>query len=81
MKEAVSKLDESLPEQLLKFVKQTRDRGAGNWLTTLPLVSQGFSLSKSEFRDGLRLRYNIPINDIPSYCVCGDRFKTSHALH
>ena len=59
MKEAVSKLDESLPEQLLKFVKQTRDRGAGNWLTTLPLVSQGFSLSKSEFRDGLRLRYNI----------------------
>ena len=80
MKEAVSKLDESLPEQLLKFVKQTRDRGAGNWLTTLPLVSQGFSLSKSEFRDGLRLRYNIPINDIPSYCVCGDRFNTSHAL-
>ena len=80
LKETLRQLDESLPEQLLRFVKQARDKGAGNWLTALPLASQGFNLSKSEFRDGLRLRYNIPITDIPSYCVCGEPFNTSHAL-
>ena len=80
MQAAIAQLDNSLPEQLLKFVQQARDKGSGSWLTALPLVKQGFSLSKSEFRDGLNLRYGIPITDIPSYCVCGERYNTSHAL-
>jgi hypothetical protein len=81
LQERLTTLDETLPQQLLNFVKQARDKGAGSWLTALPLVSQGFSLTKSEFRDALKLRYNIPITDVPSVCVCGERFNTSHALN
>ncbi len=80
LKEKITQLDKTLPPELLKHVEQARDRGSGSWLTALPLERQGFGLTKTEFRDGLRLRYNIPITDIPSMCVCGERFNTSHAL-
>ena len=33
-------------------------KGASIWLSALPIQAHGFSLSKSEFRDALRLRYN-----------------------
>ena len=37
-------------------------------------------LSKREFRDALRLRYDWPIPDSPSVCVCGCSFTVDHAL-
>ena len=72
--------DKSLPQDALQFVKRARDGGAGSWLTALPLDKLGFTLNKSDFRDALRLRYNIPITDIPSYCVCGERSNVIHVL-
>ena len=26
------------------------------------------------------MRYNLPLNDLPSHCACGDRFNINHAL-
>lgn len=40
----------------------------------------GFNLNKREFRDGLRLRYNWPFNDLPSKCVCNQDFSVDHAM-
>ena len=40
----------------------------------------GFSLNKQEFRDAVALRYNLPINGLPEFCVCGDKFNTEHAM-
>ena len=38
-------------------------------------------LSKREFRDALRLRYDWPIPDSPSVCVCCDcSFTMDHAM-
>ena len=76
----IEEIDSCLPDDLLQFVKRARDKGAGSWLNALPLACQGFNLNKGEFRDALRLRYNIPIEELPSSCVCGDRFNTVHAL-
>ena len=28
----------------------------------------------------LRLRYNMPLSDIPSKCVCGEKYTVRHAL-
>ena len=40
----------------------------------------GFTLNKKEFHDAVSLRFNWEINDIPSKCVCGERFDVNHAM-
>ena len=39
-----------------------------------------FDLSKREFRDASRLRYDWAIPDSPSVCVCGCDFNADHAM-
>ena len=73
-------IDSTLPSDLLRSVNQSRDKGASSWLTAVPLVDQGLVLNKQEFRDSLRLRYNMPLSDLPSKCVCGEKYTVSHAL-
>ena len=51
-----------------------------SWLTTVPPVDQSLVLNKQEFRDYLRLRYNMPLSDLPSKCVCGERYTVCNAL-
>ena len=46
----------------------------------MPLVDQGMVLNKQEFSDSLRLRYNMPLSDLPSKCVCGEKYTVCHAL-
>ena len=73
-------INSTLPSDLLWSVKQSRDKGASSWLTAMPLVDQGLVLNKQEFRDSLRLRYNMPLSDLPSKCVCGEKYTVCHAL-
>ena len=40
----------------------------------------GFNLSKGEFRDALKLRYDWKMADKQSICVCGDVFNVDHAM-
>ena len=40
-----------------------------------------FILSKSEFRDGIALRYGWEPPKIASNCVCDEPFTVAHALH
>ena len=56
------------------------EKGASNWLTTLPFEDKGFLLSKREFWDAILLRYNWPIPRLPSTCACHAKFDVSHAL-
>ena len=39
-----------------------------------------YDLNKREFRDALRLRYDWPVPDTPSVCVCGCSFTLDHAM-
>ena len=43
------------------------------------IVSSNLIL-KQEFRDSLRLRYSMPLSDLPSKCVCGEKYTFYHAL-
>ena len=54
--------------------------GASSWLTAIRLVNQGLVLNKQEFRDFLRLRCNMPLSDLPSKCVCGEKCIFSPCL-
>ena len=39
-----------------------------------------FFLEKQAFWDAMRIRYNIPLERLPTLCVCGDSFNLQHAL-
>ena len=79
-KEKVSQPEKVLPQETLCIVEQARDKGASSWLNVIPRKEQGFDLNKEEFRDSLRLHYNLPLKCLPNQCVCGDQFSVNHAL-
>ena len=56
------------------------EKGASNWLTTLPIQEFGFSLHKGAFADALALRYRWTPTRIPVSCVCGSSFTVEHVL-
>ena len=80
VKSRMESIDSTLPSDLLRSVNQSRDKGASLWLTAVPLVDQGLVLNKQEFRDSLHLRYDLPLSDLPSKCVCGEKYTVCHAL-
>ena len=69
-----------MPARVIPYVKQARDKGASSWLNALPIEEQDFVLNKGEFKDALRLRYNIDLENLPTTCPCGERFDVTHAL-
>ena len=54
----------------------------GGWLTVLPNVMNGSILSDLEFRDGLRLCYAMPLQNLPTHCDgCNAKCNIDHALN
>ena len=80
VKSRMQSIDSTLPMDLLQSVNQLRHKGASSWLIAVPLIDHGLVLNKQEFRDSLRLRYNMPLSDLPSKCVCGEKYTVCHAL-
>ena len=76
----MERIDSTLLSDLLRSAHQSRDKGASSWLTAVLLVDQGLVLNKQEFRDSPRLRYNMPLSDLPSKCVCGEKYTVCHAM-
>ena len=56
------------------------ERGASNWLTSLPITEFGFSLHKGAFVDALCLRYCWPPPGTPTHCACGTNFSVEHVF-
>ena len=56
------------------------EKGASNWLTSLPIEEFGFCLHKGAFRDALALRYGWPPSNVPLHCECGSTFTVEHVL-
>ena len=51
-----------------------------NWLSVTLPKEMSFDLNKREFRDAIILRYDWPIPDTQSVCVCGVRFTVDQAM-
>ena len=75
-KEKIELIDTKLPARVISYVKQARDKGASSWLNALPIEDQQFVLNKGEFKDALRIRYNIELQQ----CVLVERDSMSHML-
>ena len=71
---------ESLQAEQHHVIELALEKEASNWLTALPLERYGSTLTKSEFRDGVCVRYNIEARNTPINFPCGEKFALSHAL-
>ena len=73
---------EVAPQKVQRALDLAVEKGSSVWLTVLPLREMGFNLAinKREFRDAFKLRYDWPVDDIPSTCVCVDIFTVDHAM-
>ena len=71
----------SLDETDKYAIDLASEKRASNWLNALPLNGYNFNLNKSEFRDGIYLRYGWEPTKTPLTCACGAYFNLTHALH
>jgi hypothetical protein len=74
-------IEKDLPDEVLRAVKEAKEKGASSWLAVLPLEEYGFTLNKGEFRDALNLRYGKNLRGLPSKCPCGHAYNVNHALN
>ena len=80
LKKELEEVKAMLPDKTQRTVDLACEKGASNWLTVIPLEDMDFDLNKREFRDAVRLRYDWPIPDNPSVCVCRSMFTVNHAM-
>ena len=92
MKKMKTEKDEAFLEQLeeVKSVVDVKlgrslelacEKGAGAWLSALPLQALSYTLNKQEFRDAVCLRYSWRIPNTPAYCACGSKNSVDHTLN
>ena len=67
--------------KLVRCIELASEKGAGAWLTALPLQNLGYVLNKQEFRDGICLRYGWKIPNTPSFCRCKLKNTHDHTLN
>ena len=68
-------------DNLERSITLACEKGAGAWLTALPLQSMGYTLNKQEFRDAICLRYGWKIPNTPFHCGCGEKNSVDHTLN
>ena len=79
-REQLQELRQCMTEEQIRANDIAQLKGSSIWLTALPLVDEGYVLSKREFFDAIYLRYRWQLKRLPSHCVCGKLFTVDHAL-
>ena len=79
--EKVNQVIQQLNPEKLRIYEAITEKGASNWLNSLPLKDHDFYLDKQTFWDTIRLRYGIELLRLPTDCVCGESFSIEHALN
>ena len=67
-------------DDLKRCLDLAREKGAGSWLTALPIQSLGYVLNRQDFRDSICLRYGWKIPNTPLFCSCSKKNDVDHAL-
>ena len=73
------RIKEMAPRKTQRALDLT-EKWSSAWLTVLPLQDLGFNLNKREFREAVKLRYDWPVEDIPTTCACGEAFTVDHSM-
>ena len=51
-----------------------------NYLNIITVEELNYNLNKQQFLNAVRLRYQLPIPNLPTRCPCGEKFDTQHAM-
>ena len=73
-------LIDSLPPVLARQLELISEQGVSCILSTLPLKSFGFTMSKREFHDYVAFRYNFKLSDISRTCGCNEVNSINHSF-
>jgi len=76
----LEKLKENMNENEKKLNEINNESTASIWLTSLPLLDEGYVVDKQTFWDSLRIRYGWQLTRLPQECVCSAKFNIEHAL-
>ena len=76
----LSELRMKMSSQQTRLNDLAIEKHASLWLTTLPIKDEGYTLTKQQFWDLVRLRYGWQLKRLPSHCECGASFSPEHAL-
>ena len=78
--ESLQSLIMDLPTKKIRLNKINQEKGASTWrctwLSTQPLKEEGYSLSKQEFWNLVKIRYGWPLASLPNLCSCGAKYGT-----
>ena len=70
-----------LPERRRFLRSVDKAKQTGNWLTVTPDFQNGTDLTANEFRDSLRMRYNLIPHHLPHKCDgCKETFTVQHDM-
>jgi hypothetical protein len=72
-------IDNSTP-YMQRLLGLACEKGAGAWLTALPIQALGYALNKEDFVGSIKLRYGFKIPNMPVHCGCGKQNSIDHAL-
>lgn len=80
LSEKVNSVKLTLDDELAKAVDLACVKGASSVYSVLPLEEYGFAIKgKRDYADLLRMRYRLPLRDLPSTCVCGKAYSLDHS--
>ena len=54
--------------------------GCNNWLNIIPIEEFNYNLNKQQFLDEVRIRYQLPLPNLPTRCPCGEKCDTQYAM-
>ena len=73
-------IKDSLPEDKIKLIEISCEKGASLWLSTMPIKEEGFQIDKQSFWDLIKIRYGHQLTHLPIECSCGSKFDLEHSL-
>ena len=78
LSEMLEQVKNPLPTKAKRAVELATEKGSSNWLTVIPLKELDYNLNKKDFRDAIKLQYNLDITDTPMLFVCSVQFSVDN---
>ena len=76
----IQRLTTEMNDKGKRLVDISTQTGVSKWLTVLPITEFAFELSKQQFWDSIKLRYDWEISNLPTSCPCGSKYDIQHSV-
>lgn len=79
-KKSASELISRSPVELKRAIELAQQKGASSVFSTLPLERYNLAFkAKRDFVDLVRMRYRLPLRNLPQTCACGQNYSLDHS--